>query len=436
MHVTVESTSSLGRKMTVEVPAENVDSEVEKRLKSMSREVRIHGFRPGKVPYRVVKQRFGNQIQQEVTKELLRSSYQEAVIQEKLRPVGGPNIEPATSIGQGAGLKYTATFEVYPDFDLAPAEGLKIKKPVVQVTEQDIDTMLNTLRERRKRWEKVERAAGPGDQVVIDFEGEIEGQAFDDNKGKNVAVELGRGQMLKEFEEQLIGVMEGDTKTLNVRYPENYSRSALQGKTVVFEVTVKTVSASVLPDVNDEFARAYGVESGEIEQLRKDVRENMERELHQKIKAKIKKQIMDGLLTLNAIELPEVLVSEGIGHLREQAMQAVRQTDPSKFPDSLFEEEARRRVSLGLIIGEIATHQEIHLDNAKVQQHLENITASYESPQQVISNLRSNNKAMAQIEAIVLEEQVVEWVMKHAEVTEENVSFEQMVNSESVENQS
>jgi trigger factor len=436
MHVTVESTSSLGRKMTVEVPAENVDSEVEKRLKSMSREVRIHGFRPGKVPYRVVKQRFGNQIQQEVMKELLRSSYQEAVIQEKLRPVGGPNIEPATSIGQGAGLKYTATFEVYPDFDLAPAEGLKIKKPVVQVTEQDIDTMLNTLRERRKRWEKVERAAGPGDQVVIDFEGEIEGQAFDDNKGKNVAVELGRGQMLKEFEEQLIGVMEGDTKTLNVRYPENYSRSALQGKTVVFEVTVKTVSASVLPDVNDEFARAYGVESGEIEQLRKDVRENMERELHQKIKAKIKKQVMDGLLTLNAMELPEVLVSEGIGHLREQAMQASRQTDPSKFPDSLFEEEARRRVSLGLIIGEIATHQEIHLDNAKVQQHLENITASYESPQQVISNLRSNNKAMAQIEAIVLEEQVVEWVMKHAEVTEENVSFEQMVNSESVENQS
>jgi trigger factor len=436
MHVTVESTSSLGRKMTVEVPAENVDSEVEKRLKSMSREVRIHGFRPGKVPYRVVKQRFENQVQQEVMKELLRSSYQEAVIQEKLRPVGGPNIEPATTLGQGAGLKYTATFEVYPDFDLAPAEGLKIKRPVVQVTEQDIDTTLNTLRERRKRWEKVERAAGLGDQVVINFEGEIEGQAFEDNTGENVVIELGRGQMLKEFEEQLIGVKEGDTKTLNVRYPENYSRPALQGKKAVFEVTVKKVSASVLPDVNDELARAYGVESGAIEQLRKEVRKNMERELHQKIKAKIKKQVMDGLLTLNAMELPEVLVSEEIGHLREQAMQALRQTAPSKFPDSLFEEEARRRVALGLIIGEIVTHQEIHLDDIKVQQHLENIAASYESPQQVISNLRSDNKAMAQIEAIVLEEQVVEWVMNHAEVTEENVSFEQMVNPESVENQS
>jgi trigger factor len=436
MYVTVESTSSLGRKMTVEVPAENVDSEVEKRLKSMSREVRIHGFRPGKVPYRVVKQRFGNQVQQEVIKELLRSSYQEAVIQEKLRPVGGPNIEPATSIGQGTGLKYTATFEVYPDFELASAEGLKIKRPVAQVTEQDIENMLDTLRERRKRWEKVERAAESGDQVVIDFKGEIEGQVFEDNKGENVAVELGRGQMLKEFEEQLIGVTEGDTKTLNVRYPENYSRSALQGKKALFDVTVKTVSASVLPDMNDEFARAYGVESGEIEQLRQDVRENMERELHQKIKAKIKKQVMDGLLTRNTMELPEILVSEEISHLREQAMQALRQTDTSKFPDSLFKEEARRRVSLGLIIGEIVTHQEIHLDNAKVQQHLENIAASYESPQQVISKLRSNEKSMAQIEAIVLEEQVVEWVMKHAEVIEENVSFEQMVSPKSVENQS
>jgi trigger factor len=436
MHVTVESTSSLGRKMTVEVPAENVDSEVEKRLKSLSREVRIHGFRPGKVPYRVVKQRFGNQVQQEVMKELLRSSYQEAVIQEKLHPVGGPNIEPVTPMGQGVGLKYIATFEVYPDFDLAPAEGLKIKRPAAQVTEQDIDNMLNTLRERRKRWEKVERAARFGDQVVIDFEGEIEGQAFDDNTGENVAVELGRGQMLTEFEEQLIGVTEGDTKTLNVRYPENYSQSALQGKKAEFNITVKTVSASVLPDVNSEFARAYGVESGEIEQLRQNVRENMERELRQKIKAKIKKQVMDGLLTRHAMELPEVLVSEEISHLREQAMQALRQTDTSKFPDSLFEEEARRRVSLGLIIGEIVTHQEIHLDNAKVQQHLENIAASYESPQQVISNLRGNNEAMAQIETIVLEEQVVEWVMNHAEVTEENVSFEQVVNPESVENQS
>jgi trigger factor len=436
MHVTVESTSSLGRKMTVEVPAENVDSEVEKRLKSLSREVRIHGFRPGKVPYRVVKQRFGNQVQQEVMKELLQSSYQEAVIQEKLRPVRGPNIEPTTSMGQGTGLKYTATFEVYPDFNLAPAEGLKIKKPVAQVTEQDIDNMLNTLRERRKRWEKVKRAAGSGDQVVIDFEREIEGQTFEDNKGRNVAVELGKGQMLKEFEEQLMGVTEGDTKTLNVRYPENYSQSALQGKTAVFDVTVKKVSESVLPDVNDEFARAYGVESGKIEQLRQDVRENMERELRQKIKAKIKAQVMDGLFTLNTMELPEVLVSEEISHLREQAMQALRQTDTSTFPDSLFEEEARRRVSLGLIIGEIVTHQEIHLDNAKVQQHLENIAASYESPQKVISNLQSNKKALAQIEAIVLEEQVVEWVMKHAEVTEENVSFKQVVNPESVENQS
>jgi trigger factor len=436
MHVTVESTSSLGRKMTVEVPAENVDSEVEKRLKSLSREVRIHGFRPGKVPYRVVKQRFGNQVQQEVMKELLQSSYQEAVIQEKLRPVRGPNIEPTTSMGQGTGLKYTATFEVYPDFNLAPAEGLKIKKPVAQVTEQDIDNMLNTLRERRKRWEKVKRAAGSGDQVVIDFEREIEGQTFEDNKGRNVAVELGKGQMLKEFEEQLMGVTEGDTKTLNVRYPENYSQSALQGKKAVFDVTVKKVSESVLPDVNDEFARAYGVESGKIEQLRQDVRENMERELRQKIKAKIKAQVMDGLFTLNTMELPEVLVSEEISHLREQAMQALRQTDTSTFPDSLFEEEARRRVSLGLIIGEIVTHQEIHLDNAKVQQHLENIAASYESPQKVISNLQSNKKALAQIEAIVLEEQVVEWVMKHAEVTEENVSFKQVVNPESVENQS
>ena len=296
--------------------------------------------------------------------------------------------------------------------------------------------MFDTLRERRKRWEKVERAAGTGDQVVIDFEGEIDGQAFEDNKGENVAVELGSGQMLKEFEEQLIGATEGDTKTLKVRFPEDYPRSALQGNTAVFEVTVKKVSVPVLPELNDELAKSYGVENGGIEQLRKDVRENMERELRQKTRAKIKKQVMDGLVTLNVVELPEVLVSEEIGHLREQTMQNLRQTDPGKFPDSLFEEEARRRVSLGLIISDILKRQEINLDNARVQEHLENFAASYDSPQQVISYYRSNKKAMAQIEAIVLEEQVVEWVLTHAKVTQESVSFEQVVNPESVENQS
>jgi trigger factor len=432
MHVSLESTSNLGRKMTIELPPERIDPEVEKRLKSMSRNVKVAGFRPGKVPLRIVKQRFGKKVLQEVTSEVLRTSFQEAIAQQALRPAGGPRIEPS-ELGEGRGLKYTATFEVYPEFELASVEDMEVKHPEAEVTDADVNDMMETLRKQRKTWESVDRPAQEGDQIIVDFKGLIDDRPFEGGQGEDLSVELGSGRMLGGFEDQLIGIEPGCDKQLQVTFPSDYPKSELAGKTADFQVRVKSVAEPKLPEVDSEFVKSFGVADGDVEGLRKALKANMARELHQKLSARVKAQVMDGLLHRNEIPLPETMVKHEIARLRSQAMENLGQSDESRFPDDLFIEEARRRVKLGLIMGEIIRKYELKPDSERVQKALQTLASSYKDPQQIIDYYRHNKAAMANVEAMVLEDQVVEWVLARAKATRDVTSFGAVVNSSSSE---
>jgi len=436
MQVSLETTSGLGRKLTVEIPPERIDPEVEKRLKSMARRVTVAGFRPGKVPMRIVKQRFGDQVLREVTEEVLRDSFQEAIVQKALRPAGGPHIHPG-ELGAGRGLRYTAEFEVYPEFELAPIEEMEIRRPEVDITDADIDEMVATVREQRKMWEEVERAAGSGDQVLIDFKGSIDGTQFAGGEGQDVAVELGAGRMLSGFEDHLIGVFKGDEKKVRITFPDDHPNQDVAGKAADFNVTVKSVSSAQLPALDDSFAQSLGVTEGNVEGLRKAVRVNMARELDQKIQARLKDQVMGGLVQRNEVELPEGMVKHEIAHARDELMKNMElpknpkhdteQSDKIGLPDELFVEEARRRVKLGLVVGEIVRRHKLKPDQEKVQTALQALASSYDEPQQVIDYYRRNRGTMANVEAMVMEEQIVDWVVARAKATPEKLTFNDLV---------
>ncbi|MGD8644034.1 MAG: trigger factor [Chromatiales bacterium] len=429
MQVSVESTGELERKLTIEVPSERIDGEVEKRLRSMAGQVRISGFRPGKVPFKVVKQRYGKGVYQEVLGDVLQRSFAEAVTQEQLHPAGSPQIE-AKAAEPGKALEYVATFEIYPEFEVATVDDLEISKPVAEVSDADVDKMLETLRNQRKAWETVDRAAGDGDRLVIDFEGSLDGEPFEGGKGEGVPVVLGEGRLIADFEGQLAGLTAGESKTMDVNFPEDYPTESLAGKVAQFQVTAQEVAEARLPDLDESFAEAFGVTEGGVEALRREVRANLERELEQAVKNRIKTQVMDGLHARNAFEVPKALIGEEIARLRQQAMSSMGQQDAGQFPDSLFEQEAQRRVALGLIIAEMVKRHEIKLDADRLNEALQQMASTYEDPQQVVDYYRRNQQAMASLEAIVLEDQVVEWVVEHAKVSEQAMSFDELMNPE------
>ncbi len=427
MQVTVEEISPVERRMKVEVPAERLSSEVESRLRELRGQVRLNGFRPGKVPYKVVKQRFGASVLRDVVAELVQSSFQEAVEQEQLQPAGAPHIEPGEP-RLGEAFTYTATFEVYPEVELADLSDLTIREPQVEITEADVDAMLDKLREQNKRWEPVERPAQEGDQVVIDFEGRIDGESFEGGQAEDYTVQLGEGRMIAGFEEQLQGARPGEERTIEVTFPEDYPRESLAGRQASFQVRVKEVREPRLPAVDEEFAKQFGVESGSLEELRADVRRNMERELRQTVRARIKQQVMDGLLARHEFTVPQALVQQEIQQLKQQAAGNMPQgVDVQQLPDEPFAEDARRRVALGLIIGKILREQGIELDAARVEQALDELAATYEDPEMVKNYFRANREQMAGLEAMVLEDQVVDWVREQARREEQPMAFSELM---------
>ena len=433
MQVSVEPVSGLERKMTVQVPADRVDQEVEKRLRSLVGKVKIDGFRPGKVPFKVVKQRYGEGVFHEVAGEVMQSSFYEAVSQEKLRPAGAPSIE-ARTLTQGEPLEYDATFEVYPEFEPAAVDSIEVKKPTAEVADADIDKMIDTLRKQRKTWAEVERAAAEGDQITIDFEGSIDGEAMEGGKAEDMAIEIGAGRLIKSLEGQLAGLKAGDEKTLDVTFPDDYHAKELAGKAAQFAVTVKKVEEPAIPEADDEFARQFGVEEGGIAALRDEVSANMGRELRQAVQKEVKTQVMDGLIKLNDVEAPKSLIQDEIKALREQMMSQVgQQIKGADFPDSFFEEEAKRRVTLGLIIGEMIRKEEMTPDEDRIKSALEDLAANYDDPKQVIDYYRTNQQAMANVESMVMEDQLVDWVLERAKVSEETKDFDSIMNPEKSE---
>ncbi len=429
MQVSVESSNGLERTLKVEIPAQEVDEAVDTRLKDMRGRVRMDGFRPGKVPLRVVKQRYGGQVRQEVAAEFMQSSLGQAVSEQELRTAGSPQIEIVAN-EPGEDLVYQATVEVYPEIELGKLDGVEIERPVAEVTDADIDKMIETLREQRKDWQDVERAAQEGDRVTVTFEGRIDGEPFEGGKAESMPVQLGEGRMLKDFEAPLEGMSAGEEKTIEVAFPEDYHAENLRGKTARFDVKVESVAEPRLPEVDGEFMQAFGVDSGDMDDFRAEIRKNMERELKQAVKKSVKQQVMDALVEMHdGVELPQALVREESERVRDQMVQQMGGAQAKdQLPLELFEQEARRRVLLGLVVAELVREHELELDSERVDTLLDDIAASYEDPEEVIKHYRANRELMSNLEALALEEQVVDFVAEQARVSEKQRSFDEVMN--------
>lgn len=430
MEVSVETTQNLERRMTVAIPAENVETEVDKRLKDLRGKVRLNGFRPGKVPLSVVKSQYGGQVRQEVVGEMVNSSYGEALTEQDLRPAGTPDIEPVTLPPDGP-LEYVATFEVYPDIEPAPVAELSITRLNAEISEQDIDGVIEKMREQNTEWVEAERPAQQGDKLSVDFEGRLEdGSEFSGSSATDTDITLGEGRLIPGFEDQLQGAAAGEDKTVTVTFPEDYGNKDLAGKTANFEVKVKKVSEPKLPEVDADFIRNYGVEDGNQQTFREQVRERLNKERDDAARGKVKSSIMDTLLKANPIDLPKALVANEIEGLRKRMLDNIQGDGANtlaQLPDSIFEEDAKRRVTLGLVMAELVKRNGIEADAETVRSHIEEAAADYEDPQQVVNWYYQNPSRLTEVEMVVIENKMVDWVLANAQVSDETVSFEQLV---------
>ncbi|MEH6582141.1 MAG: trigger factor [Halioglobus sp.] len=431
MQVSIETTSGLERRLTVGVPAARIDSEVDSRLQKAAKNVKLDGFRPGKVPMRVIRQRFGAGVRQEVLGEVLSQSFQEAVVQEKLRPAGQPSIEPK-NMDAGKDLEYVATFEVFPEIAVAEMTDLAVEKPVATVGADDVDNMIEIFRKQQGGWGEVERAAATGDKVNIDYLGTKDGEAFDGGTAEGSDLELGSGSMIPGFEAGVEGMKAGEEKTLELSFPEDYHNEDLKGAAVEFKVTLNSVTEQLLAELNDELFANYGVEEGGEENFRTEIEANMARELKNAVRAKVKQQVMDGVLAAHeALEVPKALISQEVGAMRSQMFQqfggaAGADLDlESLLPDEMFSEQAQRRVKLGLILAELVQKQELKPDADKVRATIEEMASTYQDPEEVINHYYSDQQQLASIESMVLEDQVVENLLESANITESECTYQE-----------
>ena len=431
MQVSVEKTSELSRKMTVSVPETEVQEKIEARLKSLAREVRIDGFRPGKVPPHVVKKLYGDRIRGEVTGDLIQATYYQAIQDQDLKPAGYPHIHPSD---ETEGFTYTAEFEVYPEVSLLGLAGLDVQRPVAEVAESDVDAMVEKLRNQHKTWNSVERLSANGDRITISFSGSVDGENFTEGKVENYSVEIGSRQMIPGFEDELEGLAVGNDKTFTVTFPEEYGSAKLAGKAAEFEVHVDKVEEAVLPEIDETFIKKYGIEDGTLESFRDDVRTTMERELEQALRGRLKNLVMDALYANITVSVPNALIDEDVENLmkpyKESAKRNKTQVEDMPIPRDLFEEQARRRVALGLILGEIIQQNDIKVDESKVRTAIEDMSVNYERPEEVISWYYKDDKRLSDVRQMVLEDQAVEWVMSQATVNDQTLSFHDVMENQ------
>ena len=427
MQVSIETLTGLERRMTIEVPAEEVESQVRSRLQEAAKTFNMKGFRKGKVPVKVIKNRFGEGVRQEVVGEVISQSWVEAVTKENVKPAGQPSIEPK-NLEEGQNLEFIATFEVYPEIELKDFSALTIEKKQAEILDTDIDKMIKTLREQRKTYKEVDRKSQQGDQVNVDFVGTLDGEKFDGGEAKGTNLILGSKRMIPGFEEGLVGVSSGDNLTLPLTFPEDYQNKELAGKKVEFAITVNNVSEPTLPELDDEFFASFDVAEGGLEAFRTEVRANMTRELKNANRNNIKNQVIEGLLEIHDLDAPKALVANEINGLRQQAMQQFgggKNIDPSMLPDDLFAEQAKRRVILSLVMSEIVSKNDLKPDADTVRGLIEEMAESYEKPEDVIKWYYSDKEQLANIEAMALEDAVIDMVIDKAKVTESSVSYEE-----------
>jgi trigger factor len=428
MQVSVESTGALERRMEVSVPKEQVEQAVDQRLQKVSRTAKLKGFRPGKAPIKVIRQQFGAQVRQEVLSDLMQQSFARAVTEAKLTPAAGPRIEPISS-APGADLKYRAVFEVIPEIVLDNVDGLEVDRPVAEVSQADIEAMVQNLREQRPSFSEVERESHEGDRVTMDFKGLINGQAFEGSTGDDVAVILGAGRMLKDFETGILGVKAGEQKQISVPYPAEYHNKDLAGQTADFTVQVKKVEEKQLPPLDDAFCREYGVTEGGIERLLAEVADNMRRELADNVRTRLKQQLFDRFLAANPVEVPNALVQQQVRDMQMDTARRMGAKEASQVPPAEpFVEPARRRVALGMLVNELVRSRNLQLDREKVDARLADLAATYPDPDAIIGAYRQNPEAMRQVEGMVLEDQVVDYLLARAKVNDQPSSFKELMN--------
>ena len=423
MEVSLSETGGLSRRLEVAVPASEVANEVQQRLRRLSRTARLKGFRPGKAPIAIVRQQFGEQVHAEVVSDLLRSSFAEAVTQEHLKPAAGPRIEPI-ALQPGADLKYAAVFEILPEVTVKPFGTIAVERPSASVTDADLEAMIESMRRQHPKFAPVQRPAQTTDRVTIDYDGRVDGAAFEGSEGRDVNFIVGAGRVLSQLETAVVGASSGETRTANVAYPAGHASTALAGRTAEFTLTVKQIEEQTLPEVDEEFCRAFAVEEGGVEALRAEVRKSMERELEGVIRNRVRAQILDGLYRDNPLDVPRAMVEESIQRLQADMAQRIGARDAAQLPArESFEEPARRRVALGMVMAEIARAEDLKPDRARVLSRVDELAAQYPNSEEVRRAYLQNSEAMRQIESAVLEDEVVERVLAQAQVTERPMSF-------------
>ena len=432
MQVNLETLSGLERRLSVSLPATDIDSEVENRLKRLSRTVKMHGFRPGKVPLKVVEQHYGPQVRQEVLGDAMQKSFGEAVRQQNLRVAGYPKFELAPPTDGSAEFRYSATFEIYPEVKVGDISGATIERPAFVVGEAEVDKTLEIMRKQRARYEAVERAAQTGDRATIDFRGTLDGAEFSGSSGTGQQAVLGEGRLLPDFEAGVIGMKPGETKAFDVRFPADYHGREVAGKTARFEVTLRQVAAPRLPEIDADFAKGLGVADGDLARMRAEVRGNLEREVKAKLRSQLREQVMQALLDATRIDAPRSLVQIEIERLqsgarRELAARGVKLTPETPLPAEAFEQQAQRRVNLGLILGELVRMHNLHPKPEQVRKVVEEQAESYERPEEVVKWFYAEPERLREIESAVLEDNVVAWALGVARVTDRNADFDELM---------
>lgn len=433
MQVSVETTQGLERRLTISVPAETVDVEVKNRLRQVSKTQRIDGFRPGKVPASVIQKRYGKSVRQEVAGEIMQRNFVDAIIAEKINPAGRPSFV-AKSNEDGKPLEFEATFEIYPEVELKDLEKIAVERPDVEVNDSDLDEMFKTLQKQHQTWKENKRITKKGDKLTLDFNGRVDGEEFEGGKAEGFELELGAGRMIPGFEKEITGMKAGEEKTIKVTFPDDYHAENLKGKEAEFDIVVHKTEGSVLPKVDEEFAKLFGVQEGGVDALRTEVSKNMARELTQAVKGKVKEQVIEGLLAGHEVGLPSALVAQEVDVLRQQAMQRFQgQMDPKNLPElpsEMFTEQAERRVKIGLLLGEVIKVNELTVDNAKVDELIATAASAYEDPKEVIEYYANNKELMQQMQNVALEEQAVEFLVEKADVSSKKASFKDIMNPE------
>lgn len=432
MQVSVESSSKLERTMKVEVPEEKIASEVETRLKSLIKTTKIQGFRPGKVPLKLITKRYGAGVRQEVVGEIVQNSYFEAITQEKLQPAGMPKIDPLEAeVGQG--VVYTAKFEIMPEIELKAIEDLEVEKPVCEIIEEDVEKMIETLRKQRQVFEVAERKAAAGDKVKMDFLGRMDGEVFEGGEAKDFELELGSDSFIPGFEDGLIGKQADEEVTLSLNFPENYQKEELSGKPVEFTVNIKEVQTAVLPELDDEFYKDFGVTEGGNEAFLVEIKQHMTRESDTALRNKQRDAVMEALYEANKIDLPKTMIEAEQQNMQQQFSENMKQygIDPKNAPPvdiAMFEEQASKRVALQLIVAELIRKSDLKAEPGKVRAMLEKNAESYEDPSAMINWYYSDKSRLAEVEAVVLEDEVIDWVSTKAKVTEQILRFDELMN--------